>query len=144
VIKRIVRHEQIAEEVLQDVFLKFWDRFESYDSSKGRLFTWMLNIPRNQAINKIRSKGINQEQKTSGIDYSVNERPALLEQPIDGNGIKDCLKVLSDEHRLIVEYLYFKGYTQSRVSEELNISLVTVKSHLRLAMQQLRLTLRVK
>ena len=55
VIFRILKKEEIAEEVLQDVFLKIWERFESYDASKGKLFTWLLNVARNQAIDKTRS-----------------------------------------------------------------------------------------
>ena len=68
VIFRVIKNEDIAEEVLQDVFLKIWDRFDQYDSAKGKLFTWMLNIARNQAIDKTRSKEISKDQKTRGIE----------------------------------------------------------------------------
>ena len=54
VVVRIIKKEELAEEILQDVFLKIWDRIDSYDASKGKLFTWMLNIARNQAIDKTR------------------------------------------------------------------------------------------
>ena len=63
VIARIIKKEELAEEVLQDVFLKIWDRIASYDASKGKLFTWMLNIARNQAIDKTRSKEFSKEKK---------------------------------------------------------------------------------
>src|SRR6188508_2589331 len=52
---KIVKREELAEDVLQETFIKIWTAFSQYDSSKGRLFTWMLNICRNQAIDKIRS-----------------------------------------------------------------------------------------
>jgi RNA polymerase sigma factor (sigma-70 family) len=145
VVFRVVKSEDIAEEVLQDVFLKIWDKIESYDAGKGRLFTWMLNIARNQAIDKTRSKEISKEQKTKPIDNLVNriDSQEYIEQKVDGIGVKDLLKTLPEEQRFIVEYLYFKGYSQSELAEEYNIPLGTVKTRLRMAMKQLRTTLTV-
>jgi RNA polymerase sigma factor (sigma-70 family) len=145
VIFRIVRKEEIAEEVLQDVFLKIWERFLSYDASKGRLFTWMVNVARNQAIDKTRSREIVKEQKTSGIENSVSKinNSGFVEQRIEDIGVKDILTNLPEEQRFVVEHLYLKGYTQSELAEEFNIPLGTVKTRLRLAMQQLRTSLRL-
>ena len=56
VISRIVIDTDTAEDVLQDTFVKIWNSFASYSAEKGRLFTWMVNIARNLAIDKIRSK----------------------------------------------------------------------------------------
>jgi RNA polymerase sigma-70 factor (ECF subfamily) len=146
VIFRILKKEEIAEEVLQDVFIKIWDRFDNYDASKGKLFTWMLNIARNQAIDKTRSKEISKEQKTSGIENVVSriDSEEYVEQRIEGIGVKDILKNLPQEQKFVVEYLYFQGYSQSELAEEFDIPLGTVKTRLRLAMQQLRTTLGVK
>jgi RNA polymerase sigma factor (sigma-70 family) len=145
VIFRVLKNEDIAEEVLQDVFLKIWDRFEQYDSTKGKLFTWMLNIARNQAIDKTRSKEISKDQKTRGIENVVSriDNKERVEQKIDDIGVKDIIKNLPDDQQFVVEYLYFKGYSQSELAEEFNIPLGTVKTRLRLAMQSLRSTLRV-
>lgn len=146
VIARIVKQEVIAEEILQDVFIKIWDKIEGYDSSKGRLFTWMLNIARNQAIDKTRSKEISKEKKTSGIENVVSriDRDEYVEQIVEGIGVRDILKPLSEEQKFVVEKLYFEGYSQSEVAEEFNIPLGTVKTRLRLAMQLLRSTLGVR
>jgi RNA polymerase sigma factor (sigma-70 family) len=145
-ILRIVKKEEIAEEVLQDVFLKVWNRFASYDSSKGRLFTWMINVARNQAIDKTRSKEVVKEKKTRDIENVVSkfDRTEYVEQRIDGIGVRDLLKNLSEEQRFVVEHLYLKGYSQSELADEFNIPLGTVKTRLRLAMQQLRTTLGLK
>ncbi|MEO7991864.1 MAG: sigma-70 family RNA polymerase sigma factor [Chryseolinea sp.] len=145
VIFRILKKEEIAEEVLQDVFLKIWDRFENYDASKGKLFTWLLNVTRNQAIDKTRSKEISKDQKTTPIEKVVSriDNEEYIEQRIDGIGVSEILKVLSTDQQFVVEYLYFKGYTQSELAEEFDIPLGTVKTRLRLAMQQLRITLGV-
>jgi RNA polymerase sigma factor (sigma-70 family) len=146
IVYRILQSEELAEEILQDVFLKIWDKIETYDSSKGKLFTWMLNVARNQAIDKTRSKEISKNHKTKSIDAVVNkiDREEYIEQKVDGIGIKEILKKLPEEQRFIVEHLYFKGYSQSELAEEYNIPLGTVKTRLRTAMKQLRTLLGTK
>lgn len=131
--------------MLQDVFLKVWDKFDHYDASKGKLFTWLLNIARNQAIDKTRSREISKDKKTSDIQNVVSriDNEDYIEQRVDGIGVQDILKDLPKEQHFIVEHLYLKGYTQSELAEEFNIPLGTVKTRLRLAMQQLRMTLGV-
>jgi RNA polymerase sigma factor (sigma-70 family) len=145
-ILRIVQKEEVAEEVLQDVFLKLWDRFQSYDPAKGKLFTWMVNVARNQAIDKTRSREIVKEKKTSGIENVVSkiDRSKYTEQRIEDIGVRDILKKLPEEQRFVVEHLYLKGYSQSELAGEFNIPLGTVKTRLRLAMQQLRTSLGLK
>ncbi len=143
VIIRIVKKEEVAEEVLQDVFLKIWDKIENYDASKGKLFTWMINITRNHAIDKLRSKEINKEQKTKDIANLVSrvETEQRVEQHTDHIGINETLTRLPEDQRFVVDYLYLKGYTQSELAKEFKIPLGTIKSRLRMAMQQLRITL---
>jgi RNA polymerase sigma-70 factor (ECF subfamily) len=144
VVSRVIQKEDIAEEVLQDVFLKIWDKIDQYDPSKGKLFTWMLNIARNQAIDKTRSKEISKEQKTRTIEKVVSRIEARepVEQRVDDIGVKDIIKSLPDEQQFVVDYLYFRGYSQSELADEFNIPLGTVKTRLRLAMQSLRETLK--
>lgn len=145
VVYRIVQEEEIAEEVLQDIFLKIWNKIDSYDSAKGRLFTWMLNLARNQAIDKIRSKEISRKNKTASIENYVSDvrTGEFAEQSVDSIGLKETLASLPEEQRFIVDHLYLKGYTQAELAEEFNIPLGTVKTRLRIAMKQLRLMLKV-
>ena len=140
VIGRIIQKEEVAEEVLQDVFLKIWDKIDNYDSTKGRLFTWMLNLTRNLAIDKTRSKEITKEGKTRGIDNLVStiDKRESVEQEVDAIGVKNILADLPEEQKFVVDHLYFKGYSQSELAEEFDIPLGTVKTRLRLAMKQLR------
>lgn len=144
-IYRIIRKEEIAEEVLQDVFLKIWDKIESYDAAKGRLFTWMLNLAKNQAIDKTRSKEISKENKTGALENFVSDVKSgeFVEQRIEAIGVKDILTSLPEDQRFIVEHLYLKGYSQSELADEFNIPLGTVKTRLRIAMKQLRTILKV-
>lgn len=145
VVYRVLKDEDVAEEVLQDVFLRIWEKVGSYDATKGRLFTWMLNIARNLAIDKTRSKEISKDRKTDDIDDLVNkiDRKQQTEQNVEIIGLKEVLGRLSEEQKFVVEHLYLKGYTQSELADEFNIPLGTVKTRMRLAMIELRTILKV-
>lgn len=66
VIFKIIGDQPLAEDILQEAFVKIWNNFSSYDSSKGRLFTWMLNITRNLTIDTLRSKSYKKQSKNPG------------------------------------------------------------------------------
>lgn len=146
VVSRVIKHEEVAAEVLQDVFLKIWERISYYDPSKGRLFTWMFNLARNQAIDKLRSREISRERKTGSLEGYVStvDKGSQVEQKIESIGLSGVLDQLQDEQRFVVEYLYLRGFTQSELAQEFNIPLGTVKTRLRLAMVVLRKIFNVK
>jgi RNA polymerase sigma factor (sigma-70 family) len=145
VVFRIVKKQEQAEEVLQDIFLKIWDRIGTYDASKGKLFTWMVNIARNQAIDKTRSKELRNENKTDDIAILVDriDNKEYGELPVESIGVKEVVGKLPAEQKFVIEYLYLKGYTQSELAEEFNIPLGTVKTRLRMAMNELRSILKI-
>lgn len=146
VVLRVVQDEKVAEEVLQDAFMKVWNNINSYDPNKGRLFTWMLNISRNLAIDKIRSKEIKKANKTYDIEDNVYqlESEYLIHQNVDGIGLKEVLIKLRDEEKVLVEAIYFNGYTQAEISKKLDVPLGTVKTRLRMALVKLRKELGVE
>ena len=139
-ILRIIRQQDLADEILQDVFLRIWDKIDSYDASKGRLFTWMLNVARNLAIDKTRSKEISQQSKTGDIENFVGviDRKESGAIAVEAIGLAEILNKLPDEQRFVVEHLYLKGYTQSELAEESGVPLGTIKTRLRLGMIELR------
>jgi RNA polymerase sigma factor (sigma-70 family) len=140
VIVRIVKNKEMADEVLQDAFLKFWYKIEQFDPNKGRLFTWMINISRNLAIDKTRSREFSQSNKTNDIEDLVHSKnnSLTMEQQTDGIGVRSFVDQLEGNQKLVVDYLYFRGYTQSELSKELDIPLGTIKTRLRSAMIALR------
>lgn len=140
VISRIVSNDSVAQEVLQDAFMKFWEKIDQYDPSKGRLFTWMMNISRNLAIDKLRSREIKKNEKTDDISNYVIElgERSSLSQNIDVIGIRETLANLREEEKFVLEMTYFKGYTQSEIADEFEIPLGTVKTRLRMAIKHLR------
>ncbi len=137
VILRIVRAPDIAEQLLQDVFLKVWKNIGSYDASKGRLFTWLVNIARNAAIDMVRSAHYRQRQKTDTIENLVHNPGNQGVNP-DLIGIRELVEQLDEKHRRLIELLYFQGYTQEEVAEAINIPLGTVKTRVRQAIRELR------
>ena len=146
VVLRVVRNEEVAQEVLQDALLKIWDKIDTYDPAMVRLFTWMLNLTRNLAIDRTRSREMSQGKKTDDIDRFVHsiENQQRYEQEVDTIGLKEILQRLPDDQRFVLEHLYLKGYTQSELSQEFNIPLGTVKTRARMALIELRTRLNVK
>ena len=140
VISRILKKVELAEEVRQDVFLKIWDRIDTYDATKGKLFTWMLNIARNQSIDKTRSKEFSKGKKTDDIENLVGklDRTDYTELSVEAIGLQEVLKQLPEDQRFVIDHHYLKGYTQAEMSEEFNLPLGTVKTRMRLAMKELR------
>ena len=145
VISNLIKETEDAEDALQEVFVKIWKSIDSYSESKGRLYTWMLNIARNTAIDKLRSKGYNNNKKNLTDENFVN----LLEDSnnqnnrIDTIGILEFVKMLKPKCIQIIELLFFQGYTQQEASDELEIPLGTVKTHNRNCINDLRTYLKV-
>ncbi len=146
VINTIVKNPNIAQEIAQDVFVKAWNNADSYDASKGRFFTWILNIARNAAIDTIRSKSYKNEKQNLSADYFVGivENGDDFNSKIDAIGIKRLLKSLKDKCLQMIELFYFQGYTQKEVSEELDIPIGTIKTRNRSCIDQLRKSMIIK
>jgi RNA polymerase sigma-70 factor (ECF subfamily) len=139
IINQIVPDKDTAGDVLQEVFVNIWKKINTYDPAKGRLFTWMLNIARNAAIDKVRSKGYRDNQRnqqiieteTSGINVSSNPT-------VSDVGLKKVLTTLSEESRKLIDLSYFQGFTHEEIAKLLGIPLGTVKTRIRTAIIQLR------
>ncbi len=140
VITKVVYDEHIAQDVLQDVFVKIWNNIGQYNAQKGRLYTWMINIARNSAIDKLRSKGeIMKGKIQTGEDVLDNLAQGMkTEQSTDTIGLRKMVAGLKPEYETIISLAYFKGYTLDEISKTLQIPLGTVKTRMRSAIQQLR------
>jgi len=140
VITRIIQHAEISEDLLQETFIKIWNSANSYDSSKGRLFTWMMNIARNLAIDKLRSKDFRNANKNQDIENNVDfiDSQKKITFNSDTLGLKEMVVALKPEFTDVLEMVYFKGYTHVEAAEELNLPLGTVKTRIRMAIMELR------
>jgi RNA polymerase sigma-70 factor (ECF subfamily) len=99
----------------------------------------MLNIARNAAIDKIRSR----EYRDNLKNVPIPETPDLnigtnLKPVVEDVGLKKTLKKLKEEQRVLIDLSYFQGYTHGEISKALNIPLGTVKTRIRSALTQLR------
>ena len=115
IITNLISDREEAEDVLQEVFVKIWKNIESYNQSKGRLYTWMLNIARNTTIDKLRSKGFNNSQKNLSSDNFVHllDDSNKLTNKIDSIGLRDFVKklknsILLTKSDLILSFLHIK------------------------------------
>ncbi len=138
VICSILTDKELANDVLQEVFIKIWKQIEQYDPEKGRLFTWMVNISRNASIDTLRSKGYNTQRQNRQLTENVYEAAGNVNIETDKIGLRKIVSSLKQDHKILVELAYFQGYTQDEISKILDIPLGTVKTRLRSALMQLK------
>ena len=140
VISRIITQQEVAEDLLQETFIKIWNSGDSYDSSKGRLFTWMINVARNLSIDKLRSKDFRNSNKNQDIENNVDfiDSQKKVTFNADTLGLKEMVTALKPELNDVLNMVYFKGYTHVEAAEELNLPLGTVKTRIRMAIMELR------
>ncbi len=139
-IKNVIHDEHTGQDVLQEVFVKIWNNIAQYNPHKGRIYTWMINIARNAAIDKLRSKGEIMKGKIQTGEEAVNILAGgrKSEQVTDTIGLRKMVDGLRPEYSAIITLAYFKGYTMDEISKELGIPLGTVKTRMRNAIHQLR------
>ena len=137
-ILRVVRSKELAEEVLQDTFTKAWRNIESYDTSKGRLYTWLINIARNTAIDATRAKNFKQQnQLLDNVVNTIDTQQSTSLNP-DTLDVRRLTESLPPDYKVLVDLIYFQGFTQAEAAEHLSMPLGTVKTRLRAAMSALK------
>lgn len=140
VILRIVQSKDYTEEIIQDVFVKIWNSIHQYDASKGRFYTWMINIARNTAIDYLKSKGFQNELKNQSLpDFVYNSTElSTTNDSSDFIGFNNVLESLDTDKKELIDLAYYQGYTQNEISEKLKIPLGTVKTKMRNALMKLK------
>lgn len=139
VIFRIVKYEEEANEVLQDTFVKIWNSISTFDPKKGTLYTWMLNIARNSAIDRLKSKSFQNDLKNQSIPDFVDDNKSLsTEQQHDFQEVEKLVNSLKVDYRVLINKAYFGGFTQEEIAEQLGIPLGTVKTRTRAALLELK------
>jgi len=137
VIKKVIKDDDVAQDVLQETFVKIWRYSKIYDASKAKLFTWLYRIAYNTAIDKVRSlkskNGKEVQIETSSV-YKITSNQ-LNEDVLD---IKKHLNTLDEKYQIVINALFFEGMTQQEASEELDIPLGTIKSRLKIGLRELK------
>jgi RNA polymerase sigma factor (sigma-70 family) len=140
IILKILNDSDLATDLLQEVFMNIWNKIGIYDPGKGTLFTWMLNIARNASIDKLRSKSYQNDQKNQPLPrrLDLNAELEIINPDFDNIGLNKLIGRLNEDQRMLIELVYFKGYTHEEVSVMKSIPLGTVKTRVRNALIQLR------
>jgi len=142
-IYRIVHNEAVAEDLVQETFLRVWNRVHAFDHEKGALGPWVLAVARNRAIDYLRS--VEGRMAQSAFDLEKLEQPALfvnMENTLLNMDrvrmLRGAFQKLSANQRLVLELAYYEGLTQSEMADRLKQPLGTVKTWVRTALKLLR------
>ncbi|MBK8550334.1 MAG: sigma-70 family RNA polymerase sigma factor [Ignavibacteria bacterium] len=142
----ILRDESEAEDLLQEVFLQIWEKIDSYDESLGNPLAWISRITRNKSIDRLRSKSFKNRSGETDIDRfydissdSPSSNPEMnISMDQEQQEVAVALRSLNQNQRDLIEFAYFRGYSQSELAEHFQIPLGTVKTRMRAAMMLLR------
>ena len=140
VIYKIVNSHEDAEDVLQQAFIKIWNNFESYNESKGRLYTWIVTISRNLAFDFLRSKNVKFRNKIQSLTDFAHQLKSCNSADIENDfiGLDKMLSILNEEEQELINLAYIYGFTQVELASQLQIPLGTVKTKIRNSLKKLR------
>lgn len=138
-ITRIVKNSDEAEDLLQDTYVKVWQRFHYYDPERGTLYTWLFNVARNTALSAV------SRRKVAYSSLDTDLKPFLLPTTMSSWPVTDTIGVeyvikqaLNAQQWQVLELTYWGGCTHEETAERLALPVGTVKSRIRQSLIQLR------
>lgn len=141
-ILRIVKDAGIAEDLVQETFLRVWNRVHGFDAERGAIGPWLLAVARNRAIDYLRSAS---GRERNAVEFEESDHPGLfadMEHDIllsdAARRVKAAMDRLTPNQRQVIELAYFEGLSQSEMAERLGQPLGTVKTWVRTALKNLR------
>ncbi|HTK82224.1 MAG TPA: sigma-70 family RNA polymerase sigma factor [Bacteroidota bacterium] len=145
---RILKSEEDARDLLQEVFLQAWNKASAYEIEKGTVYTWLVTMTRNRAIDTIRSKGYKERSQAVDIldvnliaDRTSSNPYAAAVFVEDQQNVVRALKNLTTDQQQVIALAYYEGFSQSEIAGKLNIPLGTVKTRMRKGLMELRTAL---
>ena len=134
---KVVRDEELAQDVLQESFVKIWKKSDTYDATKAKLFTWLFRITRNTAIDKLRSLNTKSDKEIQ-MDVSDVYNVGIESIKPEFLDVKENLDKIELKYQVVLDALFFQGMTQQEASDELDIPLGTIKSRLKIGLRELK------
>ena len=138
-----------AEDVTHDVFVNMWQRSSTFQPSRGQLSSWLLSVAHNQIVDTLRRRRRAGEaheaiarDPAAASEVAREDTAAIVEQNEEAQQVRRALDTLPDDQQEVINLSYYQGYSQSEISQRLQVPLGTVKSRMRLAMAKLRSELR--
>lgn len=138
---RILGNPQAAEDAVQEAFLSVWRRADTYRKERGSVQAWICSIVYNRSVDRLRGH----ERRSRALlpldagpqEQIVNDAWSAAAAHVEGEDVREALRLLPVEQRQTIELAYFAGYTQAEISDRLRVPLGTVKSRTRLALRKL-------
>lgn len=140
-----VSNQHLAEEITQDVFLRIWEKAETFRAEQGKVSTWIASITRYRSIDMLRRQRVRPEGNQA--EWSLEDDPDLADEILVESQVelaqrqqqvRAALRQLPTEQRQALAFAFFHGYSHSQIAEKLGEPLGTVKTRVRLGMQKLR------
>ncbi len=141
IILRILRRRDLADEVLQEVFVKIWERAADFDPARSSPITWMATIARNRALDEIRRRvPVSIEEAPEAFNVASNDAPPLqaLELSQDVKRLNACLDKLEPQRKQLVIEAYLQGATREELSQRFGHPVATIKTWLHRSLAQLK------
>ena len=139
---RMMGEKQVAEDLVQDAFLKVWRGAGSYRTERGSVRTWILSIVHNRGIDQLRSLASRRRTQNKVEASAPKSEPSEAFAETWSNSqreqVREALGTLPPEQLKILELAYFSGYTHVEISELLDLPLGTVKGRMRLGLKKIR------
>ena len=142
----ILKDREEAEDCLQKVFIQAWDKADQFDAARGNVYSFLVTMTRNKAIDRTRSRAFKDSNKEDHIinDFTLNPESKgnnpheNLELAERASVVRKALQKLTDKQRKVLYVSYFNGLSQSEISEKYEIPLGTVKYRMRQGMIKMR------
>lgn len=138
---RMLRNREEAEEAAQEIFLQLWNKADTYDPERGAVSTWIINIARSRAIDKLRTLGpinmameLKEEKVNSNSDFTRIIEDSEERKKI----IRKALDTLPENQRIAIEMVFFEGLTHVEAAEKLREPVGTIKTRIRLGVSKLK------
>ena len=144
----MLRHEALAEEVTQEIFLNIWLKAASFHAERGEPRSWIMSVAHHKIVDLIRSRRRTLTMTDPAAYETLDLLPANqtsteeeVERNLERERIFKAMTILPEAQREVIYLAYFEGYSQSEMANKLNEPLGTIKTRVRLAMQKLRTVL---
>lgn len=146
---RIVKDSALAEEILQEVFVRTWLQADRFRTSRGNFASWLLSITHNLAIDEVRKRQRRPQRSTavdiSDVLFGLVDEATNVEEAVEARALRDkvsaALDTLPEAQRLTIELAFYSGYSQREIAAHLEEPLGTVKTRIRLGLKKLMIVL---